>query len=164
MAIEIYKQINGYQNYAVSNFGNVKNTTSNKILKEIDKGNGYLEVGLYDNKKLKKSKIHRLVASHFIENPESLKTINHINGIKTDNRAENLEWNSNRENNCHKFKGKNITSKYVGVHFNSNSKRWISQIKINDKSKHLGSFKSELYAYQARVNFEIENNIVNKYI
>lgn len=162
--IEQWIGIIDYPNYAVSNFGNVKNTSTNKILKGIDKGKGYLEVGLYRDKKLKKVKIHQIVAKHFIPNIDLLPQVNHINGIKTDNRAENLEWTSNRENNCHKFRGKNITSVYVGVHYNKTRKKWISQIKINDKSKHLGSFETELEAYQARVNFEKGNSIVNKYI
>jgi hypothetical protein len=164
MALEVFMIIEGYENYAVSNLGNVKNITTNKILKGIDKGNGYFEVGIYSNKKLKKVKIHQLVAKYFLENANSLNSINHINGVKTDNRSENLEWTSCRENNCHRFKGKIITSAYTGVHFNSNTKKWIAQIGVNRRSRHLGSFETELEAYECRVRFEKENNIINKYL
>lgn len=164
MVKEMYMQIDSYENYAVSNFGNVKNITTGKILKGIDKGNGYLEVGIYRDKKLKKVKIHQLVANNFLKKTAISEMINHINGIKIDNRVENLEWVTNRENSCHKSKLKESTSKYIGVHFRHTSNRWISQININRKTKHLGSFKTEIEAYQCRVDFESGIGIINRYL
>ena len=62
----------------------------------------YLQVVLYDeNKKGKTFKVHKLVAQAFIPNVDNKPQINHINGIKTDNRAENLEWVSDVENKRH---------------------------------------------------------------
>lgn len=74
-----------------------------KILKpKIDKY-GYECVTLTKNGKRKSYTVHKLVAMAFIPNPKNKKTINHINGIKTDNRVENLEWNTEKENQQHKW-------------------------------------------------------------
>ncbi len=113
MEQEIWKTIIGFETYQISNFGRVKslphkifisNTPSGvalskeRILKPFLAGRGYPCVSLgYKNKKL----IHRLVAVAFIPNPKNKRTVNHINGIKTDNRVENLEWMSYLDNNKH---------------------------------------------------------------
>lgn len=160
----VMKQIEGFQNYQVSITGEVRNIITGKILKGRDNGFGYLSIVVYNGQHKKNLKIHRLVAISFIENPENLTQVNHINGDKTDNRVENLEWVSCIENNCHKFLDKDVTSKYAGVHFNKITSTWIAQIGINRKAKHLGSFRNEIDAHQCRVNFEKENNITNKYL
>lgn len=102
--IEIWKKIDNYENYQISSFGNVKslnynNTKTPKILKKVKMKIGYNNVTI--NKKL--FYIHRLVALHFIDNPENKREVNHINGIKHDNRIENLEWCTPSENIKHAY-------------------------------------------------------------
>lgn len=104
--VEIWKPIVGYDGYEISNLGRVrsiervvsfgwsKRTIKPKILKPKDNGNGYKIVGL----KRKYSYIHRLVAEHFLPNPENKSEVDHINGDKTDNRVENLRWVTHKEN------------------------------------------------------------------
>lgn len=104
MMNEIWKDIKDYPNYMISNWGNVKslnyrNTGEEKILKQIKNSKGYLQVGLYKNGKVKHYKVHRLVAEHFIPNPNNLPQIDHINTDRTDNRVENLQWCTSKENN-----------------------------------------------------------------
>lgn len=93
--MEIWKDIEGYPNYQVSNMGRVKSLNYNRTGKEkILKPSKcrYVMVGLNKDGKSKHFSVHRLVASAFIPNPNNLPYINHINEIKTDNRVENLEW------------------------------------------------------------------------
>ena len=100
---EIWKDIRGFNGkYSLSNLGSVKNNITDKNLKPMKNHNGYLVVHLWNRKKMS-FRIHRIVAEMFIPNSENKKTVNHINGIKTDNRVENLEWSTSSENIKHAF-------------------------------------------------------------
>ena len=72
-----------------------------RFLKPATDAKGYLRVGLARQRKLTTKKVHRLVSEAFIPNALNKPTVNHINGIKTDNRIENLEWNTYQENALH---------------------------------------------------------------
>lgn len=102
---EIWKDIKGYDGkYQVSNCGRVRRlrkTVPPRILKLQPSHNGYLQATLFRDGKPKHLLVHRLVAQAFIGNPEGKSCVNHINGIKTDNRADNLEWVTHAENTQH---------------------------------------------------------------
>lgn len=122
--MEIWKDIEGYEGlYQVSNLGNVKrlpkkNTIANKLRAERilvpHIVNKYYYVVL-SNRKPKTFKLSRIVAKAFIPNPENKPQVNHKNGIKTDDRVENLEWNTASENQRHSIDvlGKKFSSKPV---------------------------------------------------
>lgn len=88
--------------YEVSSWGNIRRKTRGKPLKlKVDKRNGYVLARLYEGGICKQSFAHRLVAIAFLPNPDNKPAINHINGIKTDNRVDNLEWVTHAENFNH---------------------------------------------------------------
>jgi len=145
---EIYKDIKGYEGYQVSNLGNVKSFKGIKerILKNNSCGDGYLAVALHESGKQKTFKIHKLVAVAFLNHtPNGHKiVIDHINSIKTDNRLENLQLITNRENLSKDKKG---SSSYTGVCWREKANKWTSSIYINGKRKYLGSFNTERIAH-----------------
>lgn len=89
-------------NYSVSNEGYVRNDTNNRILTNSLQ-QGYHHVGLTIDGKLRRFRVHRLVAIAFIGNPLNKPYVNHINGERNDNRVENLEWSTPSENTQHAF-------------------------------------------------------------
>ena len=101
---EIWRDIKGYEGlYQVSSLGSIKNIEKN-IYSKLYKQIGYLGVDLTKNKIKKRHLVHRLVAKAFIPNVENKAQVNHINGLKDDNRVGNLEWCTARENNIHAIK------------------------------------------------------------
>lgn len=114
--MEVWKDIIGYEGkYQISNYGRVKSLErlvwnrfqyvikKERILKKRYNAKGYVTVLLYLNNKSCSYSVHRLVARHFIANPELKEQVNHINGCKDDNRASNLEWVTGSENQKHAF-------------------------------------------------------------
>ena len=106
---EIWKLIDQFPNYNVSNLGNIKNIITNKPLKILNK-EGYGSVSLKYNELKKSLKVHRLVAVAFIENPENKSDVNHKDKNKLNNHISNLEWMTRKENNIHRCKDLIITT------------------------------------------------------
>jgi hypothetical protein len=101
--IEVWENIEGYNNYEVSSFGNVRNKNTGRILKASSKG-GYYSVGL-SNIKTKSYSVHQLLAKAFILNPEKKPQVNHKDKNGLNNNLNNLEWVNNRENSIHRSNG-----------------------------------------------------------
>lgn len=104
--MEKWKDIKGYEGrYTVSDLGRVKSfvveKNSGRLLSAGKDQNGYMRVSLSNGKKSKTHKVHRLVLMAFIDNAENKPQVNHINGVKDDNKLSNLEWNTVSENMKH---------------------------------------------------------------
>jgi hypothetical protein len=124
---ELWKPIEGYEGlYEVSNFGRVRSFHGNKRIIDKDGGvlsqsvmGGYYKVVLHLNKHRKMCNVHRLVAIAFIKNERGLKEVNHKDENKLNNRVDNLEWVSHRENILYSdniAKAQNVEKKKIEVH------------------------------------------------
>lgn len=133
---EIWKNIPHYERYAVSNLGNVKSNISGEILNTRKAKNGYLRVNLRKgNLKYEKPfvvHVHRLVAEAFLSPVEGKMCVNHIDGNKANNRADNLEWVTNKENTIHAIRNGLMSFNCSGL--TSEESRKASQAAHNTKS------------------------------
>ena len=138
---EIWKPIKEYEKlYEVSNLGRIKSLEhfvigkkhslrkiGNKIRKLSSDKRGYPSITLIKNNKYHKERVHRVVAKTFIPNYKNLREVNHKNGIKTDNKIENLEWVTSQQNIQHALK--NGLLHWNKGSLNHNSKLNENQIK-----------------------------------
>lgn len=101
----MYKNIKeeNFEHYLIYDDGRVYNTKTNKFLSGDKNSCGYSRVMLYSNNIKKRFFRHRLVAEHFIPNPENKLFVNHKDGNKHNNSVHNLEWCTQSENEKHKF-------------------------------------------------------------
>jgi hypothetical protein len=137
---EEYRAILGFENYEISNFGNIRNIPTRKILKQSLDSNGYHIVSLYNNGKGNAKRVHRLIANAFIPNDDKKAYVDHIDGNKTNNALTNLRWATHSENEMNKALSVINTSGIKGVYWNKEKKKWRAQIKINGKTQHIGYF------------------------
>ena len=120
----------------------------------IHGASGYERISIYNRRYYS----HRLAwIYHYGEVP---KNIDHINGVKHDNRIANLRSVGQSENQHNRFKQKNSTSGYRGVSYHADNKKWIAQIMVNRQNKYLGSFKTAEEAFACRLKYEQENAIL----
>jgi len=156
---EIWKPILNYENfYLASSAGRIRSLERNikhyRGGKSLYKGkiferssaskHGYIYVPLHKDGINKQFSVHRLIAQTFIPNPDNKPYINHKNGIKTDNRIENLEWCTASENNKHAFK---IGLKnQVGSNHNR-SKLTEKQVRVIKHCINLGMRNCEIAKY-----------------
>lgn len=170
--IEIWKDVPNYVGiYQVSNIGNVKSLDhyikskngkclkKGRILQKFKTKKGYLQTSLSKDTKRLNTGIHRVVALAFIPNPENKPQVNHINGIKTDNRVENLEWCTNKENQIHAVKNKLSKHNLAEKHHNS---KLTNEDVIKVRQLHSIGFKNHELAKDYNISRTAMSNILRK--
>ncbi len=152
MEQEIWKDIPNYiKLYQVSSFGRIKSImkVNEKVLTQTKSKNGYLTVGLTKEQKTKTFNVHSLVAMVFLGHKSNGHKIvtDHIDNNKLNNRADNLQLITTRENTSKDRKGG--YSEYIGVSYDKKYKKYISSIYYNGNRINLGYFKIEIDAANA---------------
>ena len=121
---------------------------------------GYYRISLNNNSGVRKTLLlHRIIAKHFLFDYDENLKVNHKDGNKLNNKIENLEMTSQRENVNHYYGFLNNMN--CGVY--KKRDKWIANISINNKTVYLGTFKNKDEAINCRLNYELNNNIKNKY-
>lgn len=152
-----WKKIDGQPNYSVSSAGEVRNDVTNFVLNPGKTPFGYLRVNLHKSRVTPSKNrspiqifVHRLVALHFIPNPENKRCVDHIDGDKTNNKIGNLRWATHQENNMNARMQINNTSGVAGVSWYKRHSKWVVQININGKKTNLGYFATIEEATEVR--------------
>jgi hypothetical protein len=100
--MEIWRVVTSNDNYLVSNLGKIRHKKKKKALVPVYDKDGYQTVKLYRNGKYKTVKVHRIVVFEFCKGYDETKEVDHINRIRNDNRADNLQWLTHAQNNARK--------------------------------------------------------------
>jgi hypothetical protein len=169
--------------YSISTLGNVKRSAdvpykhkNKEFVKPYLNNKGYISINLYKNSKVHRYSIHRLIAIAFIPNPNNFPEVNHIDGNPLNNGIDNLEWCTHQHNMQHAWdtglhknrhsnasvKRKISTSKYIGVSWSEQRKRWCVYVRFDNKRYGVGRFINELDAAIAHDNFIKEMDLLTK--
>lgn len=165
---EQWKDVLNYEGlYQISNIGRIKSFINKKdgcfsILKQKD-NKGYLKFNACKNGKIKTLSIHRLVAQHFIPNPDNKPDVNHKKGNKKDNRYWKIEWNTKLENNVHAYSiGLKKGRKGIYCNLSKLTNDQISEIKCNPKNLNQRELGEVYNVSQSNISYILSNKTWKK--
>jgi hypothetical protein len=145
-------EIVNYANYTIHPDGTVYSKNYNRCIKTFLNDTGYLRIRLSNEVNKKNILIHRLVAEHYIPNPNNYTQVDHINRIKTDNNVSNLRWVTHRENQHNKVN--NV--EHINIHQRLNGTYRV-RIRYQNKRMFDKTFDKLEEAILARDNFYVNN-------
>ena len=99
----MWRKIKDYENYSISDGGEVRNDNTNAILKPWVATGGYLNIALCKDGKKRTKRVHRIVAEAYCTREDGYDEVNHIDGNKQNNNASNLEWTTKSKNMLHAY-------------------------------------------------------------
>ena len=154
-----FVRINGYPNYVIHPCGTILRIWKSKTaeLKHYKMKTGYMQVVLYKGGKGKTFLVHRLLALHFIPNPENKRCVDHGNGVKDDNSLENLRWVTHHENMLGFRSNRGVFVKITkgGIYKNGNSWQWVYQMSGKRKAKTMKSLEAlEIYRKKKLISLQ----------
>ena len=145
---EVWKPIDGYDNYIVSSYGNVYNIKRDKYVRQAF-NKRYFFVRLFSNGVGKNYPVHRLVGKAFLLNPENKSSIDHVSGDRRNNNLTNLRWASHLENMQNRKIHKNNTSDFKGVSLCKCTNRYRARVRCGGKYLHIGRYDTKEEASEA---------------
>jgi hypothetical protein len=152
--MEEYRIIQNFPNYEISNFGNLRNKITQKLLKYREDKDGYLRTNIYDNKISKTIHIHRLVATTFLENSSNKPVVDHIDRNIKNNNISNLRWSDISENTMNSKLYTTNTSHHKGVSFSNTRGKYQVSISVDKKSVFGGYYDTLEKAIEKRKYLE----------
>lgn len=143
--------------FIVSSLGNVKNTKSGKMVSKCTNSSGYHMVNIVENDgKIKFTRVHRMVAETFLDNPDNKLEVDHIDRNRTNNQACNLRYATRAENARNGTKRSHNTSGVVGVNKIKGKDKWTAVIGVDGKLLYLGYYSSFEEAVASRKAGELK--------
>jgi len=170
MEQEYFKPIKGYETYGISNYGNVKDIRSGKLVPMYpnESNGGYLQVSLKNPNGYKSQRVHRLVGLNLIDNPDNLEEIDHIDRNVKNNYINNLKWASRSDNQINKLYTPHAQNPYKCITYydpktiKNPYSCWCIQIR-NNKLHYKKRFRTDKYTLEYVKNIRDElfknNNI-----
>lgn len=147
--------ITGFENYVISESGEVKNTNTGKALKPSLNENGYWYVSLWKDAKNHTRSLHRLVAQAYIPNPENKPFVNHIDANRANPHKANLEWCDQSENIKHAYNIGNMSQK---KHFSSEELDWLLESFLSGKT--MTSLSTEMCVGLSRLTINLRGRAI----
>ena len=152
--MEQFLKIKNFDTYSVSDYGNVRNDITGRILKPGSRGDYYQVLLKNESGNQKMHTVHRLVATTFLKNPENKPVVDHIDGNPKNNHLSNLRFATMSENNRNRKTSILNKSGYKGAHFDNQAKRWRVVITVDNKRIHINYFDDFEDAKNARIKAE----------
>jgi HNH endonuclease/AP2 domain len=138
-----------YSNVWAAADGRVLGAKGNWLKPTLNKQTGYYQLGKTGaNNAAGTATIHRIIATAWLPNPDGHSFIDHLSGVRTDNRSDNLKWCTKRQNhqNLKSHRENTGSSQYIGVCLDKRNGTWVAMVRVRSKNVYLGRFDNEQVA------------------